>query len=123
MNRPLNLDELERRLAEATPGPWDAEVEEYAGTDCWTLYQNGHDFPLAVGFIATRRDAPLVVALRNEASALIAELRASRGVVTAARELLARMDTDHLAGSTFPLLTAMGAGRLGDALAELEAPK
>jgi hypothetical protein len=64
MAEPVDLDELERLLGAATPGPWHREGDAIAETDNYEI-----------GIIAYAPDANLVVAAANALPALIARVR------------------------------------------------
>jgi hypothetical protein len=72
----MNLDELERLLAEATPGPWTTHSgEDGESYDCWIV---DPAFVNVYGHIDGQdaKDAKAIVALRNEAPRLLAMARA-----------------------------------------------
>ena len=87
----LDLDELEKLLAEATPGPWEVQgptvnSESY---DCW--YVRGLDNYGVAETDAFRgspeidgADSRAIAALRNSAPTLLALARAGRGLAEAA---------------------------------------
>lgn len=92
-----NLDELERLLAQATPGEWhvtnpddDYFMNAYVVTDDPTHYDlENHRHNIAITLLQQPRyadakeyeeNAELIVALHNSAPAMIAELRAARAV-------------------------------------------
>lgn len=86
---PIDLDKLERLEREATPGPWNLKGRI---TGCYNIFATGIiDFSggleavpgLSICRISElsrdgESDLDLLIALRNAAPALIAELRAAR---------------------------------------------
>lgn len=66
----LDLDQLERLLSEATPGPWEADH------NCTTFI---YSTEFELGRIESGQDADLIIALRNAAPALIARIREQEG--------------------------------------------
>lgn len=80
---PIDLDELERLEREATPGPWRwaDDYKTTRGETTYTLagYQGMGVLPCDGIFNAPLDcDEVFIVALRNAAPALFAELRAAR---------------------------------------------
>ncbi len=93
----MNIDELKKLDAEATPGPWaqrSAGVDEI--NDEPVCYVESDDRP--INFVATQGggcgaaigipDGRLIVAMRNALPALLAELEALRDVACEAENLL-----------------------------------
>lgn len=77
----IDLSEIRRVLAQATPGPWAATYGP--GEDAMVWADDTDAEPLAVfaGYTADaygQADAELVVLLRNQAQALCDELEAAR---------------------------------------------
>jgi hypothetical protein len=80
-----DLDELERLLKQATPGPWWVYVHTGDGTsiepgDDWTVYGNGRE-PVVYegGFtVHAAANAALIAALRNHAEELVRDARRYR---------------------------------------------
>lgn len=93
---PVNLDDLERLLIAATPGPWlnggrimpedgcqSLTSEEHA--DIYRVTENGNRNIACATFSAA--DADLVVALVNSAPELIVHMRAMREYVQMSQRL------------------------------------
>jgi hypothetical protein len=77
-----SLDELERLLAEATPGPWRWECDEDNGQEgsVWCAHYED-ELPAVCGshskaWPMSAEDAEAIAALRNEAPRLLALVRA-----------------------------------------------
>lgn len=108
-----DIDVLEKLLAAATQGPWDCtEFPGDFGPTAWLWQDTGHaagdpDAPDSRFGTAAPSDAALIVALRNNAEGMLAELRALRAVAAAAD----RLDPD----------TDTGWSELDNALAALDA--
>lgn len=68
----VNLDELKSLLASATPGPWRHKPFEFEGSGAIEIPEVFWSYDLG------ENDASLIVALRNAAPALIAELEAAQ---------------------------------------------
>lgn len=103
---PADLDEGERLMAKATPGPWDRFILDKPLSDIGRyvagciLASGGKDFYFVSGKMpngidgadichvgngpTSEQNAALIVWLRNNATALLAELRAARECVVAA---------------------------------------
>jgi hypothetical protein len=74
-----NIDELEEMLAKATPGPWYASAQGGGGVD----YRSDQPSVAVVVYAARPQNEAmanqaLIVALRNQADALLTELRTLR---------------------------------------------
>ncbi len=81
-----DLDKLERLLKAATPGPWNAQCDGDGGGrggGWWSLRFGSEDQAVAWK-VCTGQDAALIVALRNAAPELIAEIRSLKETVKAA---------------------------------------
>lgn len=78
----IDLDALERLLAEATPGPWTHDTPYYGShVDSVAHYRTATFDPNqadGVGTFSNGPDAALIVLLRNTAPALIQEVRRLR---------------------------------------------
>ncbi|MFZ5744440.1 MAG: hypothetical protein ACOY7T_08180 [Pseudomonadota bacterium] len=92
-----DLDELARLLAKATPGPWESIAEVGVENFANSIYAPAGDWD---GLLLARVDqngstenAAAIVALRNAAPSLIAEVEALRGEVARLRE---ERDTPHV---------------------------
>jgi hypothetical protein len=77
-----DLDELERLLEQATPGPWWVYVHTGDGTsigpgDDWTVYGNGREPVVHEGSFTVHAaaNAALIAALRNCAEELVRDAR------------------------------------------------
>lgn len=79
---PLNLTELEAALEKATPGPWEIKEDTCNGKEeAWCYWHMVGPLDLQ-GAHANDNDR-LIVLLRNQAPALLAELKALRKAVEA----------------------------------------
>jgi len=84
----IDLDKLERLEKAAFPSPWSIDMDRVVTTVyCET---NGHH----VGGFDDDPSASFIVALRNAAPALLAELRRLRAIEAAAREVAANVEDD-----------------------------
>lgn len=70
MTAPLDLDGLDALLAKATPGPWEHDGYGWLTAPSAIIVVDDSDM--------RRPDAEVIVALRNDAPTLVAELRAAR---------------------------------------------
>jgi hypothetical protein len=94
----VDLDKLETLERAATPGPWDkvdskGEIHIYCCSNSDGYIHSG-DW---VASAADGDEAALILGVRNALPDLIAELRAARAVVRAARSL----DEAHLASEQY----------------------
>lgn len=86
-DRCVDLSVIEDMLRSATPGPWRIESDSHDGTR-WLVVRDPPDDPDVIDVAARCHaddDATLVIALRNSASSMIAEIKALRAVADAAR--------------------------------------
>jgi hypothetical protein len=89
------LDDLERALADMTPGPWttDRHDEEWAKCNDVSLYQEGDVFVANIGtpeclvFDGGLANGRGIALLRNLAPRLLAEVRRLREVEASCREI------------------------------------
>jgi hypothetical protein len=83
------IDELERLLSEATPGPWEVAHGTFKDRDTHIIAPDGTDEPWIIaemgGYVISRGEfdemmpnADLIAALRNAAPALLTEVRRLR---------------------------------------------
>jgi len=118
----LDLDELEKLLAEATPGPWEVQgptvnSESY---DCW--YVRGLDNYGVAETDAFRgspeidgADSRAIAALRNSAPTLLALARAGRKMYEAGQSMLdATVEGNIKLGHQKELDSALAAWRGAD---------
>jgi len=76
----LDLDQLERLLSEATPGPWELKEKTYGKRGTYLIVADSKQNELATDepwehSMFDPKDTRLLVALRNAAPALIARVR------------------------------------------------
>lgn len=110
MSDTLDLDELERLLAEATPGPWLL----WRDIHCWRIDQHETAEPGTLYVCdlpdCSREDGTLMVTLVNAAPALLAMARRAQGVEELREALrylvwLAETAESHGKLRTFPQAT------------------
>ena len=119
---PTSLDELERLLAEATPGPWEEERQDDTAKSAWTedmaragieathVHSMGTIWALGIivaSFPAYDKrkalaDAAVTTALRNEAPRLLAMARAGERMYRASSQLDMAASKGHV-GYDHPL--------------------
>ena len=74
----IDIEELKRLLAEATPGEWRHII---SGVSWWAGGLYSEDTDSHIANYREQCDAALIVALHNAAPAMIAELEAARKVI------------------------------------------
>lgn len=111
--KPVDLDELEKLEAKATPGPWGADYDRTTDAEKHGEFDNGftgkieapgHPDWSVVSEWSEAPDCRLIVALRNAAAPMIAELKELRQDV-----------------KTFQFDATLYRNRLADALAQADA--
>lgn len=103
---PADLDALERALASATPGPWEATPTRHEHDGHVLTFSHeaaihpplGESGPVAVVHQGEHDNAAAIVALRNAAPSLLAELRALRAAAAAARAYVVACEAQVVAG-------------------------
>ena len=117
MTAPVDLEELKRLLAEATPGPWKAVVaQKYAHI------KNSSGRYVAEPTVRRcifrqHEDAKAIAALRNSAPALIEALEAARALAKVETAIVDRI-WDQLGRPTYEELQGRSIHDLIDALKE-----
>lgn len=109
----MNLDEIERLEAQATPGPWQASTSE------GDVFVNGADMSSFVCHLGTEApdgmaDAAFIAAARNALPALLRVARAALDLVEAEIRYDVAIDAAHspLVDASPTQMAAVGQGRI-----------